>query len=40
MLLANEGCGIGFGTAVIVSAVEVDLLNPFRYRSRNQSMLP
>ena len=38
-LLANEGCGIGFGTGVVVGTAESDALDTFYHRSRGRSML-
>ena len=38
-LLANDGCGIGFGTGVVVGTAELDALDPFCHRSRRRSML-
>jgi hypothetical protein len=38
-LLADEGCGIGFGTGVVVGTAESDALDTFYHRSRGRSML-
>jgi hypothetical protein len=37
-LLANEGCGIGLDTCVVVGPTEPDVLDPFCHRSRGWSM--
>jgi hypothetical protein len=37
-LLANEGCGIGLDTGVVVGPAEPDVLDPFCHRSRGWSM--
>ena len=37
-LLANEGCGIGLDTGVVVGPAEPDVLDPFCHRSRGRSV--